>query len=83
MNKKTIIISKSIVSVIWVVVVASVLAPNAVPFSAVFQGIALFLLVANTIEVALYKRLLITPSDYIQTMLFGLLHLKTKSKQHA
>ena len=58
-------------------IVASVLAPAQIPFATVFLWVGVFLVVAHAIEVVVYRRLMRGPGDYLQTMLFGLLQLKT------
>ena len=66
-------IGKVFVSIVWLFIVASVIAPSQVPFPSVFQGLGLFLLVAHSIEVVVYKKRMRGPGDYLGTMLFGLL----------
>ena len=65
------------VSIVWMFIVASVIAPSQLPFSSVFQVIGIFLLIAHSIEVVVYKKLMRGPRDYLGTMLFGLLQLKS------
>jgi uncharacterized protein YhhL (DUF1145 family) len=70
-------IGKGLVSIVWLLIVASVIAPSQVPFPLVFQGIGIFLVVAHIIEIAVFKKRMRGPGDYLLTMLFGSLQLKT------
>lgn len=77
MSSRTIKIGKVIVSIVWLLIMASVITPTQVPFSGVFQGGGIFLVVAHSVEVMMYKRLMRGPEDYLGTMLFGLLQLRS------
>ena len=70
-------IGKVIVSVVWVLIVASVIESSQVPFSYVFQGIGVFLVVSHIIEIIVFKQRMRRPRDYMLTMLFGALQLRT------
>ena len=70
-------IGKVIVSTVWLFIVASVIAPSQVPFPSVFQGVGLFLVVSHIIEIVVFKKRMRGPRDYLLTMLFGSLQLKT------
>jgi uncharacterized protein YhhL (DUF1145 family) len=70
-------IGKGLVSIVWLLIVASVIAPSQVPFPFVFQGIGIFLVVAHIIEIVVFKKRMRGPGDYLLTMLFGSLQLKT------
>jgi len=70
-------IGKVIVSIVWLFIVASVMAPSQVPFPSVFQGLGLFLVVSHIIEIVVFKKRMRGPRDYLLTMLFGSLQLKT------
>ena len=70
-------IGKVIVSIVWLFIVASVIAPSQVLFPSVFQGIAIFLVVAHSIEIVVFKKRMRGAGDYLLTMLFGSLQLKT------
>lgn len=76
MNKQTkVSIGKVIVSFVWLLIIASVWVPSRVPFSGVFLGIGVFLVVAHAYEIVKYRHLLRGLSDYLGVMLFGLLQL--------
>ena len=47
------------------------------PFSYVFPGIGIFLVVSHIIEIVVFKKRMRGPRDYLLTMLFGALQLKT------
>ena len=70
-------IGKVIVSVVWLLIVASVIESSQVPFPAVFQGIGVFLVVSHIIEIIVFKQRMRGPRDYLLTMLFGALQLRT------
>ena len=70
-------IGKVIVSIVWLFIVVSVIEPSQVPFSYVFQGIGMFLVVSHIIEIVVFKKRMRGPRDYLLTMLFGALQLKT------
>jgi len=74
-------IGKVIVSIVWLFIVASVVTPSQVLFPgvlpSVFQGGAIFLVVSHSIEVVVFKKRMRGLGDYLLTMLFGLLQLKT------
>ena len=70
-------IGKVIVSVVWLVIVASVMESSQVPFPYVFQGIGVFLVVSHIIEIIVFKQRMRRPRDYMLTMLFGALQLRT------
>ena len=70
-------IGKVIVSIVWLFIVASVIEPSQVPFPSVFQGLGIFLLVSHIIEIVVFKKRMRGPADYLLTMLFGSLQLKT------
>ena len=69
-------IGKVIVSVVWLLIVASVIESSQVPFPAVFQGIGVFLVVSHIIEIIVFKQRMRGPRDYLLTMLFGALQLR-------
>ncbi len=78
MNKQTkVSLGKVIVSFVWLLIIASVWVPSQVPFSGVFLGVGVFLVVAHVYEIVMYRHLLRGPGDYLGTMLFGLLQLWT------
>ncbi|MDG1662531.1 MAG: DUF1145 domain-containing protein [Pseudomonadales bacterium] len=70
-------IGKVIVSIVWLFIVASVIVPSQVPFPRVLQGLGIFLVVSHIIEIAVFKKRMRGPGDYLLTMLFGSLQLKT------
>ena len=70
-------IGKVIVSIVWLFIVVSVIEPSQVPFSYVFQGIGIFLVVSHIIEIVVFKKRMRGSRDYLLTMLFGTLQLKT------
>ena len=70
-------IGKVIVSIVWLFIVVSVVEHSQVPFSYVFQGIGIFLVVSHIIEIVVFKKRMRGPRDYLLTMLFGALQLKT------
>ena len=70
-------IGKVIVSIVWLFIVASLIEPSQVPFPRVFQGLGIFLLVSHIIEIVVFKKRMRGPADYLLTMLFGSLQLKT------
>ena len=70
-------IGKVIVSVVWLLIVASVMESSQVPFPYVFQGIGVFLVVSHIIEIIVFKQRMRRPRDYMLTMLFGALQLRT------
>ena len=70
-------IGKVIVSIVWLLIVASVIESSQVPFPAVFQGIGVFLVVSHIIEIIVFKQRMRGPRDYLLTMLFGALQLRT------
>jgi len=70
-------IGKVIVSIVWLFIVISLIAPSQVLFSSVFQGLGIFLVVSHSIEIVVFKKRMRGPADYLLTMLFGSLQLKT------
>jgi uncharacterized protein YhhL (DUF1145 family) len=70
-------IGKVIVSIVWVFIVVSVIEPSQVPSPRVFQGLGIFLVVSHIIEIVVFKKRMRGPADYLLTMLFGSLQLKT------
>jgi putative membrane protein len=70
-------IGKVIVSIVWLFIVASSIEPSQVPFSLVFQGLGLFLVISHMIEIVVFNKRMRGPADYCLTMLFGSLQLKT------
>ena len=70
-------LGKGIVSIVWLFIVVSVIEPSQVPFSYVFQGIGIFLVVSHIIEIVVFKKRMRGPRNYLLTMLFGALQLKT------
>ena len=70
-------IGKIIVSIVWLFIVTSVIAPSQVLFSNVFQGIGIFLVVSHISEIVVFNKRMRGPADYCLTMLFGSLQLKT------
>ena len=70
-------IGKGVVSIVWLFIVASLIEPSQVPLSRVFQGIGIFLVVSHMIEIVEFKKRMRGPADYLLTMLFGSLQLKT------
>jgi len=77
MSERTVKNGKVIVSIVWLLVLASVIVPAQLPFAGVFQGVGVFLIVAHSIEIVMYRRLMRGVSDYFGTMLFGLLQLQS------
>ena len=70
-------IGKVIVSIVWLFIVVSVVAPSQEQISYMFQGIGIFLVVSHIIEIVVFKKRMRGPRDYLLTMLFGALQLKT------
>jgi uncharacterized protein YhhL (DUF1145 family) len=70
-------IGKVVVSIVWLLIVASLIEPSQVPFPIVFQGLGIFLVVSHSIEIVVFKKRMRGPADYLLTMLFGSLQLKT------
>jgi putative membrane protein len=70
-------IGKVVVSIVWMFIVASLIEPSQVPFPMVFQGLGIFLVVLHSIEIVVFKKRMRGPADYLLTMLFGSLQLKT------
>lgn len=70
-------IGKVVVSIVWLFIVASLIEPSQVPFPMVFQGLGIFLVVSHIIEIVVFKKRMRGPADYLLTMLFGSLQLKT------
>ena len=70
-------IGKVIVSFVWLFIVASLIEPSQVLFSNVFQWAGIFLVVSHSIEIVVFKKRMRGPADYLLTMLFGSLQLKT------
>jgi putative membrane protein len=70
-------IGKVMVSIVWLFIVVSLIEPSQVPFSQVFLGLGLFLVVSHIIEIVVFNKRMRGPADYLLTMLFGSLQLKT------
>ena len=70
-------IGKVVVSIVWMFIVASLIEPSQVPFPMVFQGLGIFLVVSHIIEIVVFKKRTRGPADYLLTMLFSSLQLKT------
>ena len=70
-------IGKVTVSIVWLLIVASVIEPSQVPFPYVFQGIGVFLVVSHIIEIIVFKQRMRGTRDYLLTMLLGTLQLRT------
>ena len=69
-------IGKVTVSIVWLLIVASVIEPSQVPFPYVFQGIGVFLVVSHIIEIIVFKQRMRGTRDYLLTMLLGTLQLR-------
>ncbi len=80
-NIRKIYVGKSIVSVVWLLVIVSVITPSQVPFSGVFHGVGVFLVIAHLYEIVKYRRLMRGIGDYLGTFFFGLLQLRTIKAQ--
>lgn len=74
---RSLTICKIIVSIVWLLIVVSVIVPSQLAFPSELQGLGIFLLVAHSIELLVYKKLMRGPGDYLGTMLFGFLQLKS------
>jgi len=48
-------IGKATVSIVWLLIVASVIEPSQVPFPYMFQGVGVFLVVSHIIEIIVFK----------------------------
>jgi uncharacterized protein YhhL (DUF1145 family) len=70
-------IGKGLVSIVWLFILASLIEPSQVAFPQVFQGLGIFLVVSHIIEIVVFKKRMRGPGDYLLTMLFGSLQLKT------
>ena len=70
-------IGKVTVSIVWLLIVASVIEPSQVPFPYVFQGIGVFLVVSHIIEIIVFKQRMRGTRDYLLTILLGTLQLRT------
>ena len=70
-------IGKVTVSIVWLLIVASVIEPSQVPFPYVLQGIGVFLVVSHIIEIIVFKQRMRGTRDYLLTMLLGTLQLRT------
>ena len=70
-------IGKATVSIVWLLIVASVIEPSQVPFPYMFQGVGVFLVVSHIIEIIVFKQRMRGPRDYLLIMLFGSLQLRT------
>ena len=70
-------IGKVIVSIVWLLIVASVIESSQVPFPYVFQGIGVFLVGSHIIEIIVFQKRMRGPRDYLLTMFFGALQLRT------
>ncbi|WP_299074957.1 DUF1145 domain-containing protein [uncultured Paraglaciecola sp.] len=71
-------IAKSIVVLVWILVIVAVVAPTQLPFAMFFQGVGIFLVVAHCIELVVFKRFIKQPSDVLHILLFGILHIKSQ-----
>ena len=69
-------IGKATISIVWLLIVASVIELSQVPFPYVFQGVGVFLVVSHIIEIIVFKQRMRGPRDYLLTMLFGALQLR-------
>jgi uncharacterized protein YhhL (DUF1145 family) len=76
MNKPAV----AIISIVWLLCVAAIIAPQEAPASSVFQGVAIFLVVAHVIEMLVYRRFLCAPIEYLKVFFFGVLYIKPKAK---
>ncbi|BFM16451.1 hypothetical protein R50073_26340 [Maricurvus nonylphenolicus] len=74
-------VGKAVVSVVWVMVIASLLIPDVMPFSEVFIGVGIFITVVHILQVVVYGKRFTAPSDYLYTIIFGMLHLETLSEK--
>ncbi len=70
----------AIISIVWLLCIAAIVAPQLAPAASVFQGIGLFLVVAHVIEMLIYRRFLSTPMEYLKVFFFGVLYVKPKAK---
>ena len=60
-------IEKVTVSIVWLLIVASLIDPSQVPFPQVFQGLGIFLVVSHIIEIVVFKKRMRGPADYCLT----------------
>ncbi len=70
----------AIISVVWLLCIAAIAAPQQAPAASVFQGIGIFLVVAHVIEMLIYRRFLSAPMEYLKVFFFGVLYVKPKAK---
>ena len=76
MNNKVALFLKANLAALWLAIVLAVLMPDLIPFSGSLVIAGLFLVVAHTVEIAVFRSKLKTPSDYAQTFFFGMIHIK-------
>lgn len=80
MNQNLLTIGKCILAIIWLFVIAAVIIPTLALYPAFFQRLGVILVVVHIIEMFVYKGLLKSTNDYLQVLLFGLLHIKSVVK---
>ena len=70
----------AIIAIVWLMCFVAIFLPEQALFPDVFQGVAIFLVVAHIIEMFIYKRLLDGPKDYLWVLFCGVLYIKPKAK---
>ncbi len=68
----------AVIAVVWVMCFVAILLPQQALFPEVFQGVAIFLVVAHTLEMVIYRGLLDGPKDYLWVLFCGVLFIKSK-----
>ena len=76
MNK----IGKVILSIVWLLIIGAVIAPSQVPYADKLTMLGIALLVAHSIEIFIFRKLMRNTGDYFATLVFGVLQLKSLKK---
>ena len=69
-------IGKLIAALFWLLALAAVLLPNNIPFSSVFIGIGIFLIVTHLCEIVIYRKKLPSINNIIGVFFFGILYMQ-------
>jgi uncharacterized protein YhhL (DUF1145 family) len=76
MNK----IGKVILSIVWLLIIGAVIAPSQVPYADRLTMLGIALLVAHSIEIFIFRKLMRNIGDYFAMLVFGVLQLKSLKK---
>jgi len=70
----------AIIALVWLMCFVAIFLPEQALYPEVFQGVALFLVVAHIIEMLIYRRFLDGPKEYLWVLFCGFMYIKPKAR---